>query len=506
MMWFASNYGVIFLHSLILAALFFCKSKRRWQIAQALFSLHLTIAIILFGINILSIDLNKSSSVWFRSNGLSLILTVLISFIGLLVLRYAKNNLRGDPDNARFLFWYLGTLLAVGITITTNHIVIFLLGWIAISLNLNQLLLFYPERPRAVLAAHKKFLFARLSEVLLISAFLLLYFEHRSFEIDLILSQYQSGASTTFLDQVIALLIASVAIIKCAQLPFHGWLIQVVEAPTPVSALLHAGIVNLGGFLLLLFSPLLSQAFLAQWLILIVAGLSCVFASLVMITRISIKVKLAWSTLAQMGLMLLECALGLYELALLHLIAHSCYKAHAFLSTGEAVNQHLRKQYADAKNPQMSSWLIASGIVLLSFTFVILLGHRPKQISPIVLIVISLITLFAYHLSDKNTGIKLYSFKLAALGLFVHTILILILTNFISHIPLHYSFWADVWVSVLFIGLFIMFLILKNNNKHGRDQNQWFIALNAGFYLDEWITRATLWIWPTNMPTKKSNT
>ncbi|WP_350609572.1 proton-conducting transporter membrane subunit, partial [Pseudoalteromonas sp. 41-MNA-CIBAN-0057] len=86
------------------------------------------------------------------------------------------------------------------------------------------------------------------------------------------------------------------ALIKCAQLPMHGWLIKVVEVPTPVSALLHAGVINLGGFLLILFAPLFIQAAAAQWLILIIAGLTTVISALIMTTRISVKVRLAWST------------------------------------------------------------------------------------------------------------------------------------------------------------------------------------------------------------------
>jgi NAD(P)H-quinone oxidoreductase subunit 5 len=135
------------------------------------------------------------------------------------------------------------------------------------------------------------------------------------------------------LEQLAALLIASAAMVKCAQFPMHGWLIQVVEAPTPVSALLHAGVINLGGFLLLM-APLMRHADLANWLLLIVAGLTCVAAALITMTRVSVKVLLAWSTVAQMGLMLVECALGQYGLALLHLVAHSCYKAYAFLAAG----------------------------------------------------------------------------------------------------------------------------------------------------------------------------
>lgn len=88
-------------------------------------------------------------------------------------------------------------------------------------------------------------------------AFLILYAEHGTGYIDRIFNQYPLPQLSLQL-HIAALLIANVVLIKCAQLPLHGWLVQVVESPTPVSALLHAGIINLGGLLLLMFAPLFS--------------------------------------------------------------------------------------------------------------------------------------------------------------------------------------------------------------------------------------------------------
>ena len=98
--------------------------------------------------------------------------------------------------------------------------------------------------------------------------------------------------------------------LKRAQLPFHGWLYPGDGAPTPVSAPLHAGIVNLGGFVLLRFAPLVSEVPAAQTPLVVVGAATAVLAALVMTTRISIKVMLAWSTCAQMGFMLMQCGLG----------------------------------------------------------------------------------------------------------------------------------------------------------------------------------------------------
>ena len=127
--------------------------------------------------------------------------------------------------------------------------------------------------------------------------------------------------------------------LKSAQFPVHGWLTEVMETPTPVSALLHAGVVNAGGFLLIRFAEvmLLAPGMLAA--LVVIGGFSALFGSLVMLTQPAVKTSLAWSTVAQMGFMILECGLALFPLALLHIVAHSLYKAHSFLASGGAVER-----------------------------------------------------------------------------------------------------------------------------------------------------------------------
>jgi NAD(P)H-quinone oxidoreductase subunit 5 len=127
------------------------------------------------------------------------------------------------------------------------------------------------------------------------------------------------------------------ACLKSAQAPFHGWLPEVMETPTPVSALLHAGIVNAGGFLVLRFADLVVTAPAAMLLMAAVGATTAIVGAAVMLTQTSAKVSLAWSTVAQMGFMMLQLGLGAFALALLHLVGHSLYKAHAFLSAGGAV-------------------------------------------------------------------------------------------------------------------------------------------------------------------------
>ncbi|MDX5298456.1 MAG: NADH-quinone oxidoreductase subunit L, partial [Gammaproteobacteria bacterium] len=380
------------------------------------------------------------------------------------------------------------------------------LGWIAISLALHQLLMFYPERPRAALAAHKKFLLARIAETSLLVAFYLLWRQHGTADIDTLLKAYQTPVALSLTEQIAAVLIALTALIKCAQLPVHGWLIQVVEAPTPVSALLHAGVINLGGFLLILVAPLFLQVPAAQWLVLVVAGLTAVLAALIMTTRISIKVRLAWSTSAQMGLMLVECALGLLELALLHLLAHSAYKAHAFLSSGDAVQQHVQRTLFHLPTPSSPQWLSAAlGAVLLSA----LGGFLAHQLNPVatplsgwLLLALALTALMAQrgrHVGGAALLLAgaLMTLAYVALKALLQPLLTPLAPDFLAT-PLGA---ADLWALSLFGVLFALAWLLR-----WRAYWPWVqrlsVALFAGLYLDEWFTRTTLRLWPAHLPVR----
>jgi NAD(P)H-quinone oxidoreductase subunit 5 len=221
--------------------------------------------------------------------------------------------------------------------------------------------------------------------------------------------------------QVAVLLIACAALLKCAQLPFHGWLIQVMEAPTPVSALLHAGVVNLGGFVLMRFAALVGEVPAAQVLLVAAGTATAVLAALVMSTRISIKVMLAWSTTAQMGFMLMQCGLGVWELALLHLVAHSLYKAHAFLGAGGAVRRAMLVQMtprAAAPGPLalLTGALIGLGMVLAASVAFGMVLPAQAAASPTAAVLAAIVALALVPLVHAQS-LRLGGLWLAALGL-----------------------------------------------------------------------------------------
>ena len=437
---------------------------------------------------------------WLNPSLLAPVMLVLVSFIGLVITRYSRNYLDGESRQADYLGKLQFTLGAVSVVLLSNHLLVLVLGWTFISLGLHGLLLFYPERPRAVLAAHKKFLFARLAEACLLTASLLLYAHHGTWAISEIVAAYPVD-SLSGTEATAAVLLAITALIKCAQLPVHGWLMQVMEAPTPVSALLHAGIVNLGGYLLLLFAPLLVVATAAQWLLLIVGGLTLVLASLVMMTRISIKVKLAWSTSAQMALMLVECALGLFELALLHLLAHSCYKAYAFLNAGSTVEQDVMRRLAPSPQPTARTWL---GAVLLAALLVLplpLMLGGTQAFSPWLFMMAAIGVLLAERGIAGGGRAWLAALLPAALMLTAYALQKLGAGLLAEPLAPSAGGYADAWVMSLAAVLFGAYWVLRYRPRSSL-AHRFTIALFAGFYLDEWSTRTTLRIWPAKLPVR----
>ncbi|WPZ32372.1 NADH-quinone oxidoreductase subunit L [Thalassobaculum sp. OXR-137] len=275
-----------------------------------------------------------------RLDLLSTVMLLLVTFLGAVIVRFSRNYLDGDPRQGAFVSGLCLTLAAVCALVIAGSLAVLVPAWIATSLALHRLLTFYPARRQAIAAARKKFMTARIGDVCLAAAAGLLIAAFGTADIAAILDAARtagapgSGATVTLAGYLIVL----AAVLKSAQFPTHGWLLEVMETPTPVSALLHAGIINAGGFLVLRFADVMVLAAGALPVLALLGAATALIGTAVLTTQSSVKVSLGWSTVAQMGFMLLQCGLGAFPLALLHIVAHSLYKAHAFLSSGSAVD------------------------------------------------------------------------------------------------------------------------------------------------------------------------
>jgi NAD(P)H-quinone oxidoreductase subunit 5 len=297
-----------------------------------------TVGLIAFGPGVSPLIGVNSVGLSFRLDAVSAAMLLLVAFIGWIVVRYAQTYLDGEARQGPFAGWLCLTLMSVMLLVTAGNLFQLVLAWVATSMFLHRLLLFYPARPGGQRAAYKKFITARFGDLSLIGAAVLLVAAYGTADIGSILQAARAGEGGG-LAVGAASLLALAAILKSAQFPMHGWLTEVMETPTPVSALLHAGVINAGGFLLIRFADVMLLAPGVLAVLVMIGGFTALFGSLVMLTQPAVKTSLAWSTVAQMGFMILQCGLALFPLALLHIVAHSLYKAHSFLASGGAVER-----------------------------------------------------------------------------------------------------------------------------------------------------------------------
>lgn len=269
---------------------------------------------------------------------------------------------------------------------------------------LHNLLLFYPERPRAWRAARKKAVSGGIASATFLAAVGLLVSSFDTSDIATINKVARAGEHMELL-WLAALLLAVSAIFASALVPTHGRLTEVMEAPTPVSALLHAGVVNAGGFLLIRFADVLLAAPGVLAVLALVEGFSALVGAAVALTQPAVKTALAWSICAQMGFMVLQCGLALFPLALLHIVAHSLYKAHAFLASGGAVREVVSfRRPGPVAVPELGAVARAFGLAFVLYVVVGLafkiVSKPPQTVALGAILIVGVVYLIAQGLAD----------------------------------------------------------------------------------------------------------
>lgn len=421
------------------------------------------------------------------------LVALLVQLLGTVIGVFSSRYMQGEARQSLFIASFAGVLASVHLLVLADHWLVLIAAWAAIGLVLQQLLCFYQERPFAMLAAHKKFIADRIADVLLVVAAGLAWWEVGSGSLSA-LSAYVRIADVSLTLQISAVLLVLAVIIRTALFPVHGWLIQVMEAPTPVSALLHAGVVNLAGYVLIRFSAFIDAVVLAKWLLVIFGLATAILAGLVMLTRISIKVKLAWSTVAQMGFMVLECGLGLYTLAAMHLLGHSLYKAHAFLSASTIVQQSKLEQLRSTSAQSVSAFvfapLVALGYIMLT-QHLVTATHWPWWWSVILAFAWAPI-LWAAKPMHHGFLRQLATGTAMIIGLTV-------IASLVHEMPLGTTDSDDLYSGVFTaIGMLLMYITLILIQLYPKWLSSFQRWSYAGFYVDEAYTRLTLKLWPVD--------
>ncbi|WOK07784.1 proton-conducting transporter membrane subunit [Imperialibacter roseus] len=360
-----------------------------------------------------------------RLDVVSAIMVGMIALLGFVIFKFSINYLDGDQRQGAFLGRLAATIASVQLLVMAGNLALLFVAWVLTSVSLHRLLVFYNHRAGAIIAARKKFIVARLADVCLLVAFVILYNQFGSGNLETIFTSIRSvsaSASPWEGVEVVAIFLAMAAILKSAQFPTHGWLIEVMETPTPVSALLHAGLLNAGPFLIIRMAYVMDASKAAPLLLMAVGGITALFASVAYLTQPSVKTALGYSSVAHMGFSLMVCGMGVYPAAMLHLVAHSFYKAHSFLSSGSAVDLLRMSKIAklsSSGNPR--SIALGLGLALALYSgFAILWGIDPAKdfsllaIGAVITMGLSKIFVSAIE-ANRNPALMFHAISLALL-------------------------------------------------------------------------------------------
>lgn len=447
-------------------------------------------------------------------DALSVIILVFVSFVGLAVVRYSRNYLDGDPGQIRFTRWLALTLAAVQALVIAGNLLFLIIAWAATSIGLGKLLLFYADRPAAQRAERKKFVASRLGDLFLIGATILLYGRFGTLELPDLLAAARAmdGAVASWSLIMAAFFVVATALLKSAQLPFHGWLLEVMETPTPVSALLHAGLINAGGFLVLRLADVLLLATPALETLALVGGATALFGSLVMLTQTSVKVQLAYSTIAQMGFMLLQCGLGAFSSALLHIVAHSLYKAHAFLSSGSVMDLS-RASWSPSPGgqPHPARLLAALGVVIgatwgIGWLFGVSVQAAPAKIALGCILLMGLVHLLAAAIDERPDAFVVSRVAATAVGIAVLYFALQGAAHYLAGDSLpDRRFIAggfEYSIATLAVLSFAAVTVFQNQIMRKAEAPFWiaaYVHLKNGLYLNTLANRLVLMLWPQSV-------
>jgi NAD(P)H-quinone oxidoreductase subunit 5 len=350
---------------------------------------------------------------------------------------------------------------------------------------------------------------SRLGDVALIAALLLILGRFGTLEFGAIFAATAalSGSDDPGIAiHLAAVLLAFAAIVKSAQFPLHGWLPEVMETPTPVSALLHAGIINAGGFLIVRMADLVALSAQALDLLLVIGAVTAIFGAAVMLTQTSVKVALAWSTVAQMGFMILQCGLGAFAAAMLHIVAHAMYKAHAFLSAGSVITE--RKPGAQPPLP-LRMLIPALAVAVLMVLVVGALFGMPFLEKPGVAVLgatlmMGLTPMLAGALMARDearfVAIRVGGFALAvcvayfALQAGAEWLLAAALPEQTVPRGPFALFWAA--FTVLAFATLLVLNVLRRRGRAGPALQAFYVHLFNGFYVNAWCNRLVARHWP----------
>ena len=311
-----------------------------------------------------------SSNGAFCWTGRPLVLLVAVSGISALIQIYSVGYMHDAPRFKRF-FAYLSLFTAAMLALVlANNYLQFFIGWEIMGACSYFLIGFEFERDAAGAAGNKAFLTTRLGDLGFYAGLLTIFFVIGTFNFTQIQSHLADGNVSPHMALIIALLLFCGTIGKSAQLPLHVWLPDAMEGPTPVSALIHAAtMVAAGVFLVARSYGFFLQAPQALEVVAWVGGITAIFAATIALAADDVKKVLAYSTISQLGYMIMGLGVGGYSAGLFHLTTHAAFKALLFLGAGSIIHavhtNDIWKMGSLSKQMPTTFWTFLAGTLSL---------------------------------------------------------------------------------------------------------------------------------------------
>lgn len=309
-------------------------------------------------------------------NTLSLLLCSLVLLVSFVVHRFSLRYMHGDRLYRRYFLLLSALTLSAMLMVLADNLFLFWGAWSASNVLLVQLMIHKKEWGASKNSGVLAFYTLSLGSLCLLIAFIVLSITYSTSSIS-ILTQLSNPDHLSLLSLSIGLIMIG-GLVQSGLFPFHRWLISSLNSPTPVSALMHAGLVNGGGILIVKFAPLMMHCSAFLTALFVVGAISAMLGTIWKLMQHDIKKMLACSTMAQMGFMMMQCGVGLFAAAIAHLCWHGLFKAYLFLTSGSAVKQTKPETYFSKASPIMLIISLAGGVVaMISFAFV---THKPISV------------------------------------------------------------------------------------------------------------------------------
>ncbi|WP_027094043.1 NADH dehydrogenase subunit 5 [Cohnella thermotolerans] len=316
-------------------------------------------------LNLVTLKTNKIYGPW-HLDPLAWLTALFVLTIGFVIQRYSIRYLLGDRNYRKYFALFTFTTGSASVAWLSDDLRWLMVFWGFTLLGITWLISLNKKWQAAKTAIARSGQWLTLSWLMMLLAIIWLAQATGHWQLSFVLAKDSLTNLGSWEKTGINLLMVFAVAIPAAQYPFQRWLLDSVVAPTPVSAVMHAGIVNAGGILLTRFAPLFSGD-LAQIFLIVLSGFSVLLGTGMILVQVDYKRQLVGSTIAQMGFMLIQCALGAYLAAIIHAVLHGLFKSTLFLQAGSVVHHYKRTNPTTRHSPLI--WNTAGGLLGLAVGF-----------------------------------------------------------------------------------------------------------------------------------------